>query len=207
MTISISAGTEKEIAACRCVVNLPFFLKQIQGKHDTGLRCDFLDMTLIDEQKQGMHCNWKFRCRVCSYKQWIKSEEIDDNTVPVNTAAVNGIIAIGKKLLSVSCLRRDGTVSIHNTYLNFPGSGFAQLDKLTSTLDHPCMSHITYIKEEAKESKDEKEERDHAIASGNIDTDRTPLYTLVVSRCSKDYNPAHNPFIFFSSALFPSIKF
>lgn len=117
---------------------------------------------------------------MCNEKFKISTENSSCDMVPINMAIVSGILTIG--------------------------AGFSQLEQLASAIEVPCMGSRLYDKEQNKvfDSYDEiaakemeksaKEEARLAIEAGNIDTDGTPLVTVVTdgSWCKRSYKTVYN---------------
>jgi len=128
--------------------------------------CSFLDMTLINETQFGFRTVFKFICKMCNTTSYIESEKQKPDTyMPINQSAVSGTIAIG--------------------------IGYSQLSELCATMDIPCMSSNTFLSVQEDISQQihiiaeremeiaGEEERRLAIESGSIDTDGTPMCTVV----------------------------
>lgn len=106
------------------------------------------------------------KCRMCNYSEIVWTESLQSGIMNSNTAAVAGIMTIG--------------------------GGFTNMEEFFSCLNIPSMSQNKFIKEqetlsdawEATALKEMElaalEEKNLAIQRGDVDSDGTPLITVVV---------------------------
>ncbi|GFR00665.1 uncharacterized protein TNCT_152841 [Trichonephila clavata] len=78
-------------------------------------------MKVMSEVRKGLNSGISMKCEMCNFQEIIWTEDPHNEKMPVNTAAVSGIMKIG--------------------------GGFANLEEFLSTLDIPPLSSKTYQKE------------------------------------------------------------
>ena len=123
-------------------------------------------MKIISEKRRGLVSGIKMKCKMCRYSKLLWTENLQDNTMNSNTAAVTGIMNIG--------------------------GGFSNLNELLSTINIPSMSEHTFIKEHDKLSDAweatalnemkmaASEEKKLAIERGDVDSEGVPFITVIV---------------------------
>ncbi|GFQ95208.1 yqaJ domain-containing protein [Trichonephila clavata] len=126
-------------------------------------------MKVMSEVRKGLNSGISMKCEMCNFQEIIWTEDPHNEKMPVNTAAVSGIMKIG--------------------------GGFANLEEFLSTLDIPPLSSKTYQKEHntiatAWEKVAEREmysvameEKQLAVQAGEIGPDGFPTLTVVVDGC------------------------
>jgi hypothetical protein len=157
----------------RRIVDLNYFLKQIQSVDHSPFKCSFSDMLLVGERRLGLRTCLNFVCKVCNAKENIWTE--DSKNIDINLAAVSGVMS--------------------------SGGGYSQLDEIFSAMDIPFMAEKTYRKHhesvcEGWEISAVKEmeaaakiEAEKAVESGDVDKDGVPLITVIAdgSWCKRSY--------------------
>lgn len=142
--------------------------------------CSFKDMICTGETKIGLKSSFSFKCNFCLKQCMLKSENANANMTDINTAAVAGIMNVGR--------------------------GFSQLQTITSSLEILPPSQDIYNKshyivcksyEESAAKNIEaaaKEEIQLAISAGEIDTNGTPVISVVADRswCKRSYRTTYN---------------
>ncbi|GFQ68861.1 uncharacterized protein TNCT_79871 [Trichonephila clavata] len=123
-------------------------------------------MKVMSEVRKGLNSGISMKCEMYNFQEIILTEDPHNEKMPVNTAAVSGIMKIG--------------------------GGFANLEEFLSTLDIPPLSSKTYQKEHntiatAWEKVAEREmysaameEKQLAVQAGEIGPDGFPTLTVVV---------------------------
>lgn len=150
----------------RRIVDINFFINELQKLNNhSSCGCGFSDMVILSEDRKGFRSCLQFKCKMCHFKTCVWTEDPKDNTKNINSDAVIAIMSIG--------------------------CGLSNLEELFSTLDIPPLSSKTYAKEhknvsEAWERAAElemtaaaNEEKKLAIERGDVDSDGTPLLTVV----------------------------
>lgn len=148
-------------------MDIHYVFSQIKNSvHQGSFGCSFLNMTFISEKRHGFRSTFRFQCDVCNIIMFINSEKLKPEIfMPINDATVNGSIAAG--------------------------IGFTQLSEMCAVMDIPCMSSSTFLLVQEFISKRihevaevqmkivGDEERQLAIEAVEIDTDGTPMCTVV----------------------------
>lgn len=163
-----SSGNTTVIVKGR-ITDLSLVFNQIKylNKHcdDNISSCNFNDMEDIKETKMGLRSIFEFECQVCNIVMKVTSSERKKEGSNVNKAAVMGITTIG--------------------------SGFYHLEELCAHLEIPCMSGMTFNKNNKELQKDWwqlaqnqvdealKEEIRIAIDAGNIDSKGNALIIAI----------------------------
>lgn len=143
--------------------------------HPGGFGCSFVNNEFVREQVDGFYSKWIFKCKMCNIQTVLSSEEVGRRIMPINDAAVHGIVA--------------------------SGGGYAQLAEFSAAIDVHCMSSPTFLKhlQTVKRAVMDaalvsmldaaKEEVDHAIAVGDVGEDGIPLVTVVADGqwCKRSY--------------------
>lgn len=149
----------------RRIIDIDFFLTQMEDLNQHSLGCEFSRMELIQENKMGLRSIFIFGCSNCGERHKVQSCYKQDDSMNVNKAAVLGFTSIG--------------------------SGYYHMEEICSNLDIPCMSCSTFDKENKKLQKDWgylarqkaeealQEEIKHAIARGDVDCCGNALITVV----------------------------
>lgn len=165
----------------RRVISFEYFINEIKKINDhSPFSCNLNQTKIISEQRNGFKSTFVLKCMMCNKKFELFTEDPTGDTIPINTALVSGVLTIG--------------------------AGFSQLQQLTSAIEIPCMGSRLYDKEQnkvydnyeeiaAKEmEKSAKEEARLAIEAGNVDSDGTPLVTVVAdgSWCKRSYKTMYN---------------
>ncbi|XP_071037671.1 uncharacterized protein [Parasteatoda tepidariorum] len=126
-------------------------------------------MDITSEIRRGLISGLKFKCKMCNLTEVIWTENLNENLMNSNTAAVAGIIKVG--------------------------AGFANMEELFSTMNIPCMTNKTFTNENESLSQAwqlaalnemsdaAKEEKNIAIGKGDVDLDGIPLITVTVDGC------------------------
>nr|XP_042909946.1 uncharacterized protein LOC110282818 [Parasteatoda tepidariorum] len=148
----------------RRLVDFSFFIQNLKRFEDHGpFDCKIKDVIIVSEMKNGLNSSFRFKCRLCNFEDVVHTNE---ESISINTATVLGITAIG--------------------------CGFSNMEDLFSNLKVPCMSsrrfakeqeHLTKAWEETATSemaKAAEEEKRIARQSEDIDSDETPLLTVIV---------------------------
>jgi hypothetical protein len=152
--------------------------------HGGGLDCNFLDMDLVSEYKDGLHTTWTFKCRMCNKVTKINSDDPErkKSYMQINDAAVNGSLAIG--------------------------IGYSQFSELTSSMDIHCMSAQKYGKHHTTITgaihdaawmamfRAAQQEIEIAMLEGNVDEDGTPLCTVIADGqwCKRSYKTKYDSY-------------
>lgn len=86
----------------RRIVDIRHLFEQIQNSRHEKFDCSFLDMVFLKEYRRGYSSTFKFECKMCGTTSLITSENESminaTNYMPINTALVNGSLAVGKCL-------------------------------------------------------------------------------------------------------------
>ncbi|GFS61371.1 yqaJ domain-containing protein [Nephila pilipes] len=154
----------------RRIVNISHFINCIQNLNNHGpLQCSFSNMKIMSEVRKGLNSGIKMKCEMCHFQETLWAEDPECKKMPVNTAAVSGIMKIG--------------------------GGVANLEEFLSTLDIPPLSSNTYQKEHdniatawEKVAENEMycaamEEKHLAVQAGEVGGDGIPMLTVVVDGC------------------------
>ncbi|XP_060875891.1 uncharacterized protein LOC132949126 [Metopolophium dirhodum] len=165
----------------RRILDLAYICQQIKEKdnHDP-YGCSFKDMVCVNEKKIGLKSSFAFKCNFCLKTYTIDSESSEANMTDINIAAVAGIMNVG--------------------------GGFSQLQTMTASLEIPPLSQFVYNKSHDIVCKSfnecalkemeaaAKEEAQLAVSAGDIDTDGTPLISVVAdgSWCKRSYRSTYN---------------
>ncbi|GFY53290.1 uncharacterized protein TNIN_346341 [Trichonephila inaurata madagascariensis] len=157
---------EPHLLSGRRIVNISYFMSQIQVMNNhSPFECSFSNMKIMSEVRKGLNSGIRMKCEMCHFQEMVWTEDPDNEKMPVNTAAVSGVMKIG--------------------------GGFANLEELLSTLDIPPLSSKTYQKEyntiaTAWEKVAEKEmyraameEKQLAVQAGEVGPDGFPMLTVV----------------------------
>ncbi|GFT88186.1 uncharacterized protein NPIL_637651 [Nephila pilipes] len=133
------------------------------------LQCSFSNMKIMSEVRKDLSSGIKMKCEMCHFQETVWTEDPECKKMPVNTAAVSGIMKIG--------------------------GFFANLEEFLSTLDIPPLISNTYQKEHdniasAREKVAENEmycaameEKHLVVQAGEVGGDGIPLLTVVVDGC------------------------
>ncbi|GFY73594.1 yqaJ domain-containing protein [Trichonephila inaurata madagascariensis] len=161
---------EPHLLSGRRIVNISYFMSQIQVMNNhSPFECSFSNMKIMSEVRKGLNSGIRMKCEMCHFQEMVWTEDPDNEKMPVNTAAVSGVMKIG--------------------------GGFANLEELLSTLDIPPLSSKTDQKEHntiatAWEKVAEKEmyraameEKQLAVQAGEVGPDGFPMLTVVVDGC------------------------
>lgn len=153
----------------RRVVDIEFFLRQIKEIDDhVPFHCSFKDMESVREVRRGLISGFTFKCNMCNTEKtlWTDDNPNKKSVMDVNSSAVSATVSTG--------------------------GGHAQLEELMSTMNIPCLSSNTFKKyhdvlttEWEKAAQCEMEEAvkleiEEARKRGHIDSDGTPLLTVIV---------------------------
>ncbi|GFY58715.1 uncharacterized protein TNIN_250961 [Trichonephila inaurata madagascariensis] len=113
---------EPHLLSGRRIVNISYFMSQIQIMNNhSPFECSFSNMKIMSEVRKGLNSGIRMKCEMCHFQEMVWTEDPDNEKMPVNTAAVSGVMKIG--------------------------GGFANLEELLSTLDIPPLSSKTDQKE------------------------------------------------------------
>lgn len=137
-------------------------------------------MVCVNEKTIGLKSSFTFKCNFCLKTYTLNSESLEANMMDINIAAVAGIMNVG--------------------------GGFSQLQTMTASLEIPPLSQFVYNKSHDVVCKSfnecatkemeaaAKEEAQLAISAGDIDTDGTPLISVVAdgSWCKRSYRSTYN---------------
>lgn len=164
--ISLIAAENHETISGKRIVEISYFVNELQSLNvHSPFGCTLSDMEIVSENRCGLVSNFKFKCKMCNYTKVISTGK-NDNVMSSNTAAVMGITKIG--------------------------CGYTNMEEFFSTLNMPCMSNNTFLREQDRISESwEKtaieemelaaiEERTLAIERGDVDAEGIPLLTVVV---------------------------
>lgn len=181
ISISPIKNHVEHIIVGRRILDLAYICQQIKEKdnHDP-YSCSFKDMVCVNEKKIGLKSCFTFKCNFCLKTYTLDSESPEANMTDINIAAVAGIMNVG--------------------------GGFSQLQTMTASLEIPPLSQFVYNKSHdivcksfnecaTKEMEAAaKEEAQLAISAGDIDTDGTPLISVVAdgSWCKRSYRSTYN---------------
>ncbi|GBL74580.1 hypothetical protein AVEN_235491-1 [Araneus ventricosus] len=164
---SVSYQTLKDSTLIgRRIIDLGYFFNRLReiGNHGP-FNCSLSNMTIVSDVRKGLRIGIELKCNMCFITEIVWSENPDSNKMPINTAAVSGIMTTG--------------------------GGYSNLEDILSALDIPSMTSHTFQKERdrisaaweetaAKEMHNAAmEEKRLAIEAGEIDADGIPLLTVV----------------------------
>jgi hypothetical protein len=186
LNVSVSPIKENDIKIQslfgRRIVDIAYIFEQIvDADNHKPFDCSFKDMVCVNEKRDGLISSFKFICLLCKTRKVINSEKkVDEEVMNLNTAIVAGNMNVG--------------------------AGFSQLETITCAIEIPPMSQYIYDRHHtivcmgyeraAANAMEEaaKEEAELAILSGNIDSDGTPLITVVAdgSWCKRSYRTMYN---------------
>lgn len=160
----IKAYEEHSIVGRR-ILDFAYICTQIREKDNhEPYSCSFKDICTV-ETKIGLTSSFSFKCNFCLKQYALNSENTNANMTDINIAAVAGIMNVG--------------------------GGFSQLQTISASLEVPPLSQHIYNKshdivcksyEESAVKNMEaatKEEIQLAISAGEIDTDGTPVISVV----------------------------
>lgn len=165
----------------RRILDLAYVCQQIKEKDNHGpYSFSFEDMVCVGEKKIGLKSTFTFKCNFCLKIYVIDSERSETHMTDINIAAVAGIMNVG--------------------------GGFSQLQAVTASLEIPPLSQFMYNKSHDTVCKSfnqcatkemegaAKEEAQLALSIGDIDTDGTPLISVVAdgSWCKRSYRSTYN---------------
>lgn len=108
----------------RRIIDVSFFIKQIQVQHNAELSCSIIDMDFQSEVIRGFQSILFFKCKMCGKKTQIYFEKETENIIPINKAVVN----------------------YYNTYFIIIGIGHTKLTEFVAFLDMTSLSCDKYIK-------------------------------------------------------------
>lgn len=159
------------------MIDIAYLFDQLSEIDHSPFSCSFKYFKFVGEMRLGFYSSFKFKCEMCGIKVVIKSDRSEHE---LNQHVVQGIVT--------------------------SGNGFAQLDELCAHVDIPCMSDKHFIKEHNKFGSIIKdfalesmyqagvEEKEIAIAKGNVDPDGIPFITVVVdgSWAKRSYRTNYN---------------
>ncbi|GBO41369.1 hypothetical protein AVEN_132412-1 [Araneus ventricosus] len=164
---SVSYQTLKDSTLIgRRIIDIGYFFNRLREIDNHGpFNCSLSNMTIVSEVRKGLRIGIELKCNMCFITEIVWSENPDSDKMPINTAAVSGIMTIG--------------------------GGYSNLEDILSALDIPSMTSHTFQKEHdrisaaweetaAKEMHNAAmEEKRLAIEAGEIDADGIPLLTVV----------------------------
>lgn len=104
----------------RRIVDIKHLFNSLQSIHHQGFNCTFRDLEFLNEIRKGYLSTFQFKCKVCSIKENINSEDeiCNSKNVNINMAIVSATV---------------------NT-----GQGYSQLEEFAATLNMPNMCNRTY---------------------------------------------------------------
>lgn len=149
----------------RRVVDIMYFIEQIQTQHGSGFGCSFMNCEFISETIYGFSSVFTFKCKMCGIETKLMTESPKTNKIPINKAVVSACQAIG--------------------------IGHAQLSEFSAFLEMPSLSSSGFLGKQSEVANvvhdtawDEMlkagvEERELAIKCGDIDSDGVPMITVV----------------------------
>lgn len=153
----------------RRIVDIKFVFDQILASknqnHIKGFDCSFINSEFIKETRKGFQCSWFFKCKMCNIVTIIQSDIDDNNKIPINKAVANASISVG--------------------------IGYSQVNEFSASIDVPCMTNSSFIKncnkidEVVNESAWEQmrlaglEEKKLALERNDVDTDGIPMCPVV----------------------------
>lgn len=163
----------------RRIVDIQHFIDSLKlaVNHSKAMGCTLDNLKVIEERRNGLSSTILMKCNMCNIVQNI---ETNYDSESINEDAVVGIIAIG--------------------------SGFSNLEQITSALNIPCGSHNTFDKihdrvcdnweETALESMTDAalEEKQLAVEAGDVNEHGIPLITVVCdgSWAKRSYRHQYN---------------
>ncbi|KAL4101121.1 hypothetical protein QTP88_021141 [Uroleucon formosanum] len=164
-SLSSENTTITEPLTGRRIIDIMYFINQIQKVHSGGFDCSFIDMEYKKETFIGFRSILTFKCKVCNIESKLYTENPKTVKVPINNATVHGCQAIG--------------------------IGHTQLSEFFSFLDIPSLSTCAYTKiqenvadivhatawDEIKKAGEE--EKKLALECGDVDVDGTPVITVI----------------------------
>ena len=84
----------------RRIVDIEYFINQIQKRHEGGFRCSFIDMEYQSEIIQGLQSILYFKCKMCNIVSKLYTANISNiQSISVNKSVVNACQAIGLHFL------------------------------------------------------------------------------------------------------------
>ncbi|XP_025421225.1 uncharacterized protein LOC112691280, partial [Sipha flava] len=87
----------------RRIVDIAFFIKQIQVRHKGPFGCSFIDMEFQSEVIHGFYSIFVFKCKVCCIESKLYLENIQQNQyMLINKAVVNTCQSIAKAVNEVA---------------------------------------------------------------------------------------------------------
>ena len=86
----------------RRIIDVSYFIKQIQIRHNRGICCSFIDIEFQSEIIYGFHSIFYFNCKVCGIKSKLFLEKNTKTTYyTINKAVINGCQAVGKYVKTI----------------------------------------------------------------------------------------------------------
>lgn len=156
-------STKNEIPYGRRIVDILQFVEGVKrlNSHNTANNCNYSNMRLVREFRQGLNSIFTFCCDKCQWSGTIKSNPNSNQQLEINYAAVLGAYAVG--------------------------IGYYQSQEFLGTLDIPYMAAATYdnrqkllqndLREHSQQLKQEAMEKEKQIAidCNDVDVNGTPL--------------------------------
>lgn len=140
------------------------FKKIAQINHEP-YGCNFSNLLLVEERKNGYFSEFLFTCNMCHKNEVIESENPNSTLMNVNTATVTAVVNSGQ--------------------------GFTQLETFSAIMNMPSMSNKLYQKlhEDVHKFTSEtaweamslaaEEEAKLAVANGDVREDGIPMITVI----------------------------
>lgn len=166
----------------RRIVDIKHIFTELQSIHHKGFECTFRDQEFIKEIRKGYLSTFKFKCKICGFKQSINSEGECNKSkdMNINIAIVSATV---------------------NT-----GQGYSQLEEFSATLNMPNMCNRTYqdlhenlnfytntiaLKEMQLAGQEEKR---MAIENGDVDHQGRPKIAVIADGawCKRSYKTNFN---------------
>ncbi|XP_022178013.1 uncharacterized protein LOC111039042 [Myzus persicae] len=156
----------KSCLSGRRIVDIFFFIQQIQVRHSGGMDCSFIDMQFQSEKIYGFHSVFNFKCKMCGITSKIYSaENAQQKCLPINKAIISGCQAIGIGHTQMSEFA---------AFLEMPSLSCTGFVKLQSVVANSI--HDSAWEEIRKAGEEEKR---IALECGSIDSDGIPMCTVV----------------------------
>jgi len=149
----------------RRLVDIGYMFKKIAQINHEPYGCNFSNLLLVEERKNGYFSEFLFTCNMCHKNEVIESENPNSTLMNVNTATVTAVVNSGQ--------------------------GFTQLETFSAIMNMPSMSNKLYQKlhEDVHKFTSEtaweamslaaEEEAKLAVANGDVREDGIPMITVI----------------------------
>ncbi|KAF5275339.1 hypothetical protein FQR65_LT04167 [Abscondita terminalis] len=117
----------------RRIVDINYMFKSLQSIKHEGFGCTIVDLELVSERRIGFRSIFKTKCKMCNKNDFVHSEDPENQTLDVTTAAV---------AVFLTQFFMPGTIAT--------GGSYTCLMEITSSLNIPIISSATFLKHQNK---------------------------------------------------------